>query len=97
MECRRWRRLEGGDWATGKFLSLPVLNSRAKKGRFIEPAPVEWEGGGPNFSGAYGPMSKLMRPAVYVEIQNSPIAASWNSERNGCSGSMKNWYGSGSE
>ena len=39
-----------------KFLSLPALNSRAKKGRFIEPAPVEWAGGGPNFSGAYGPM-----------------------------------------
>jgi hypothetical protein len=40
----------------GKFLSLPVLNSRAKKGRLIEPVPEEWAGGGPGLSGACGRM-----------------------------------------
>lgn len=45
----------GGGWEMiGKFLSLPALNSLAKA-RFM-PAPVEWAGGGPNFSGAYGPI-----------------------------------------
>ena len=39
----------------GKLLSLPALNSRVKKRRPTEPAPVEWAGGGPSFS-AYGPM-----------------------------------------
>lgn len=54
-ECLRWRRFGGGWGMIGKFLSLPALNSREKKGRFIE-VPVEWAGGGPIFSGACGPM-----------------------------------------
>ena len=44
----------------GRFLSLPTLKNRAKKkGRFIGPVPVDCAGGGPNFSGAYGPIISL--------------------------------------
>lgn len=58
----------------GRFLSLPTLKNLVKKWRF----PVEWEGGGPNLSGGYGPTMSLCVRLFVIGIQNSPVAGSWD-------------------